>query len=214
MRGIYLLEVDGETAIVEEAVDDVQISSHAITGLASATTMHLGILIAGLRALVDSGSTHCFVATPVALRLGLVPTPRLGMMVGVANGDRVARDGVCAVVPVRIGDEHFSSTSSPSRWVVTRSSWGVPGSAPSDPSCGTSTASPCPSGTSTTAFAGSASSPPVERTRARPMSTPSCPCFLPSSLPSSQNHRPPHSPSPRHAADCSAAVPLPAAAQG
>lgn len=45
MCGIYLLDVEGETTVKEETLDDVHISSHAITGITSCMTMHLGIMI-------------------------------------------------------------------------------------------------------------------------------------------------------------------------
>lgn len=95
MQGIYLPELEGETMPAEGDSDDVHIYSNAVTGITTASTMHLGLAMAGalLRALVDSGSTHCFVATDVACRLGLVLSPRPGMTVGVANSDRIPRDG-------------------------------------------------------------------------------------------------------------------------
>jgi len=110
MRGIYLLEVEGETELNDSDSDNVQISANAITGIASSKTMQLRVALSSgeLRALVDSGSTHCFIAEEAAHRVGLVPTPRPGMTVGVANGDRVPCAGVCTAVPVLIGDERFS----------------------------------------------------------------------------------------------------------
>jgi hypothetical protein len=60
-----------------------------------------------VRALVDSGSTHCFVHDTTAQRLGLVPLAQPGLSVGVANGDRVACTGLCPAVLVQIGGEHF-----------------------------------------------------------------------------------------------------------
>lgn len=58
-------------------------------------------------ALVDSGSTHSFIDESTARRLGLVPSPRPGLSVGVANGDRVAASGVCKAVRFVIGTEEF-----------------------------------------------------------------------------------------------------------
>jgi hypothetical protein len=110
MRGIYPLEVVGETTVDDEDIasdDGIQISLNALTGISSSMTMHLDVNIAGARpcALVDSGSTHCFIATTTARRLGLSPLPRSGMSVGVANGKRVACAGIFTDTPVRIGNE-------------------------------------------------------------------------------------------------------------
>jgi hypothetical protein len=110
MRGIYPLEVVGETTVDDEDIasdDGIQISLNALTGISSSMTMHLDVNIAGARpcALVDSGSTHCFIATTTARRLGLSPLPRSGMSVGVANGKRVACAGIFTDTPVRISNE-------------------------------------------------------------------------------------------------------------
>lgn len=117
MRGIYLLEVVGETTVVvdDDITDDggISISLNALTGITTSMMMHLDIALAGehLRALVDSGSTHCFVARATARRLGLTPTPRPGMTVGVANGERVACSGIYTNTPVIIGNEPSTLTS-------------------------------------------------------------------------------------------------------
>ena len=69
MRGIYLLEVEGETELDDSDSDNVQISANAITGIASSKTMQLLVALSSgeLRAPVDSGSTHCFIAEEAAL---------------------------------------------------------------------------------------------------------------------------------------------------
>jgi hypothetical protein len=71
--------------------------------------MHMGVSLANtsVRALVDSGSTHCFVAKETARRLGLAPVLRPGMSVAIANGDYVPCDGVCTNVPNCIDTECF-----------------------------------------------------------------------------------------------------------
>ena len=80
---------------------------HAITGIHTGDTMHLVTKIAdrSQRALVDSGSTHSFIATSTASRLGLVYESRTGLSVGVANGDRIPCAGVCRALPITIGQE-------------------------------------------------------------------------------------------------------------
>jgi hypothetical protein len=110
MKGIYLLEVPDDTPVDDDTSDtnDPRISISALTGISSSMTMHLDISVADNRALVDSGSTHCFITADTTRRAGLVPLPRPGLTVDVANGDRVTCEGVCPAVPITIGDEHFA----------------------------------------------------------------------------------------------------------
>lgn len=102
-KGAYLLEVDGETTIQHDgdAIEDApKISLNAITSIAAPMTMHLSVSIAGAatRDLVDSGLMHC---------LGLLPLPRSGLAIGVANSDRIPCAGLCPVVRFRIDEEEF-----------------------------------------------------------------------------------------------------------
>jgi len=142
-KGLYLMELDDDTPVEDAAVeessptDDVEISIHALTGIKTADTMHLATSVAGtsIRALVDSGSTHSFIAADTARRLGLQPAPRPGLTVGVANGERVPSAGVCAAVPVTIGTEEFHIdlfvlplpgpllSTPPSAWTSFNCSW-------------------------------------------------------------------------------------------
>ena len=57
--------VDGTGAEDSSSDTDIEISLHALTGIATPATMHLPVTLgpARLRALVDSGSTHSFVAS-------------------------------------------------------------------------------------------------------------------------------------------------------
>lgn len=80
-----------------------------MSGIKSGGTIQLNTTIADatMPALVDSGSTHCFMATATTACLGLTP-PQPGMTVGVANGERVPTSGICPATPIRIGDELFA----------------------------------------------------------------------------------------------------------
>lgn len=110
MKGIYLLQVDDDgTDVDEPADDDLGTSTYAMTGLKTDDTMQLRTAAFGssFNALVNSGSTHCFLAASIAARLGLTPRPRPGLTMGVANGERVPFSGICPVTPITIGTEHF-----------------------------------------------------------------------------------------------------------
>ena len=69
--------------------------------------LELSLRNQSLSALVDSGSTHCFMAAHVAHRLNLHPTPKDGMTVGVANGERLPCVGVCPALSFSIASEAF-----------------------------------------------------------------------------------------------------------
>jgi hypothetical protein len=60
-----------------------------------------------IRTLVDSGSTHCFIATNTTERLGLVWSSQQGLTVGVANGERVSCLGICPQASITIDNEQF-----------------------------------------------------------------------------------------------------------
>jgi hypothetical protein len=61
-----------------------------------------------LTALLDSGSTHNFVSTAAAHRIGLYFHDSQGAHVVVANGDSVTCRGQARDVAIRIDEEHFS----------------------------------------------------------------------------------------------------------
>ena len=110
-KGIYFLELDADVQASEDSGsdDDLKISMVAITGIQTSATLQLATVVcdAPAVALVDSGSTHSFIDESTARRLGLVPSPRPRLYVGVANGDRVAAAGVCKSVRLAIGTEEF-----------------------------------------------------------------------------------------------------------
>ena len=88
---------DGEDDPLSD-INDGEISLSALTGLSSADSMLLQVVCSvQLRALVDTGSTHTFIHSTLAQRLGLTVTPPAGLNVMVADGDRVRSPGVCLV---------------------------------------------------------------------------------------------------------------------
>lgn len=108
MKGIYMLEIEDEDALAEPG-EQAEISLHALTGIRSNRTMQLQVQIAGqtVLALVDSGSTHNFIAEGTARNLGLTCAARNGLSVAVANGDRIQCAGRCHGVPLTINEEAF-----------------------------------------------------------------------------------------------------------
>jgi len=109
-KNVFLMELaEGEPDPLGE-VHDLEISLAALTGLNSADSMMLQVSIGGahLRALVDTGSTHTFVHSALVQCLGLAVTPRAGLNVMVANGDKVRSPGVCLATLVTIDTETFS----------------------------------------------------------------------------------------------------------
>lgn len=85
------------------------ISLSAITGIRTEETMQLRVHLGchELTALLDSGSTHNFISTGAARRVGLPFSDSAGAHVVVANGDRVTCRGLASAVGVRIGAETF-----------------------------------------------------------------------------------------------------------
>lgn len=109
MKGIYWMELEGNDDSDGAAKDELTISVNATTSIQTSSTLQLTTVVhaVSLTALVDSESTHSFIAADTAARLGLTPEARLGLTVGVANGDRVPSAGVCRNVVVHIGQEEF-----------------------------------------------------------------------------------------------------------
>jgi hypothetical protein len=110
-KGIYLLEMDGDDTAEDIFIDDagIEISLNALSSLSTGQTMRLGVAMCNqaLIALVDSGSTHCFMAEHVARRLDLRPVPTAGMTVGVTNDERLPCVEVCPALSFAIHNEVF-----------------------------------------------------------------------------------------------------------
>ncbi|XP_066355020.1 uncharacterized protein [Miscanthus floridulus] len=119
---LFYLEVtdfhDSEPPLPDEeqspqpAVDELPplILLSAITDIRTVDTMQVHIAIGNyeLTALIDSGSTHNFISSAAARRVGLHFQDSKGAHVVVANGDRVACHGLACAVAICIGEEHFT----------------------------------------------------------------------------------------------------------
>lgn len=104
---------DEEEAAPSEASDEgtkPTISLVAFAGIRMEDTMQVYVQLGGQQfvTLLDSGSTHNFVRSDVARRIGLRSSPCPGMGVIVTNGDRVECSGFARDVGVRIADETFN----------------------------------------------------------------------------------------------------------
>ena len=95
---IFLLDLapdddddDAASATDDASRADPQISLHAISGVRTSETMQMHITLGGvsLLALIDSRSTHNFIAEEAAARATLPSPTTEKMHVTVANGERV-----------------------------------------------------------------------------------------------------------------------------
>jgi hypothetical protein len=109
MKCIFLLELDTPKPI--NPLDDAtpQISLNAITGIFIAETMKLLVHLCDstVTTLIDSGLTHSFISIEAACRLHLEPLFHSGLLVTMANGDRVASAGIYQNVKFCIDSKEF-----------------------------------------------------------------------------------------------------------
>jgi hypothetical protein len=91
--------------------DEPTISIAALTGIQPrrGSTMQVYVTVQGavLRALLDSGSTHNFVDSEAAARVGIKFSSKAEFSVAVANGDRVASSDSCSDLKINITGEPF-----------------------------------------------------------------------------------------------------------
>jgi hypothetical protein len=94
------------------AANALMVSLQAVAGIHAANSMLLPVTMKGERclALLDTGSTHNFVAGETMRRLDLVPASGDYLRITVANGDRMPCEGIARNMPIRIYDEDFTIT--------------------------------------------------------------------------------------------------------
>jgi hypothetical protein len=90
--------------------EEPAISLHAITGIQGPRTMRLRGVVSCCRIvlLVDSGSTHNFISSTTARKLGITPACTGKMEVLVANGEKLSSGGVCRGVTICLGEYQFT----------------------------------------------------------------------------------------------------------
>lgn len=109
MKGIYLLELDDGEVSDSASDEDMEISLHALTGIRLGKTMQLQVDIQdeSMRALVNSGSTHNFMAEETTRHLDLTPASDQPINVAVVNGNKVTSMGLFWGIHVQISNEDF-----------------------------------------------------------------------------------------------------------
>jgi hypothetical protein len=109
---IEMFDAAEEDADHGPTTNEPTISISALTGIhpRKGRTMQVFVTIYDtvLRTLLDSGSTHNFMDSEVAARVGIVFSGRVGLSVAVANGDRVASTGSCTNLKIRIAGDAFT----------------------------------------------------------------------------------------------------------
>ncbi|WVZ83088.1 hypothetical protein U9M48_030268 [Paspalum notatum var. saurae] len=114
-KRIFVLEVvpddEDPTITALELQEDPMISIHALTGICARgqQVMQLWVFIAGVKlvALIDSGSTCCFVDSAVANKLGLALHQQAGLHVTVGNGDQIKSLGLFPGLFISMGSDKF-----------------------------------------------------------------------------------------------------------
>ena len=113
---IFLLDLaaaedDDDSETDEATPGEPQISLHAIAGVRTSETMQMRLTMGGtsLLALIDSGSTHNFIAEEAAARASLPSITQGQLRVTVANGERVQCPSVFHNALFSINAEEFTA---------------------------------------------------------------------------------------------------------
>jgi hypothetical protein len=113
---LFLLDCavdDDDDAAVDEdmpATESPVFSLHAVAGVLVSDTIQVKVSVgtATFTALLDSGSTHNFIAEAAARRTGLPVQPRPRLTATVANGEKIACPGVIRHAPLSIDNTSFT----------------------------------------------------------------------------------------------------------
>jgi hypothetical protein len=108
--GIEITDDDAATD-AEQATEAPIFSLHAVAGVPTCDTMQVRVSIRAttLVALLDTGSTHNFIAEDAARRTGLPIQPRPRLTATVANGERITCPGVLRQAPISIDNTEFNT---------------------------------------------------------------------------------------------------------
>jgi hypothetical protein len=101
-----------DVAAATDAVDQEApaFSLRAVTGMPICDTMQVRVVVGAvtLTALLDTGSTHNFIAESAARTTGLAVCARPRLTATVANGERISCPGVIRNAPISIAEEEFT----------------------------------------------------------------------------------------------------------
>ena len=108
--GVEISDTDEAAATDEQEAESPIFSLHAVAGVPFGGTLQIAVSLGGttLVALLDSGSTHNFIAASAAPRTGLTVQPRPRLTAIVANGERITCPGVIRAAPVSVDGTDFS----------------------------------------------------------------------------------------------------------
>jgi hypothetical protein len=110
-KHLFLVELSDEAEDDEEQAEALQISLHALTGIKTGETMQVTARIGNevFHALLDSGSTHSFIAETAATRLSLPLMGRANLFAMVADGERIQCAGFFQQTEFFINKEGFTA---------------------------------------------------------------------------------------------------------
>ena len=103
--------IDGVELAEEEPAEEAPVYSlHVVAGVPVCGTLQLEVQVgaATLIALIDTGSTHCFIGEIAAQRAGLPVEPRPRLTATVANGEQIACPDVLRQAPIIIDSRPFA----------------------------------------------------------------------------------------------------------
>jgi hypothetical protein len=152
-----------ELALADAPAAALVVSLHALAGIRTENTMLLQVDVKGRRllALLDTGLTHNFLHAGTMRRIGLTTSDSTNLRVTVANGDRLACEGMARHVPPALARRSSPLLASASTWAALTSSSASTTSGPWASFSGTSRPSPYRSGGATAASSGGAWVPPA-----------------------------------------------------
>jgi len=109
--GVEIDAAEGDhTGAAADAGDAPVFSLHAVAGVTMARTVRIQVTVGStpLIALLDTGSTHNFIAEDAAVRFGLPIQSRPRLTATVANGEKVPCPGVIRSAPLVVQDDVFA----------------------------------------------------------------------------------------------------------
>lgn len=90
--------------------EELEVSLYTLTGITTTTTMQLAVQFGSYTrtTVIDSVSMHSFIDVDTACALHFQPQPRPGLMMGMANADRVTCSSIYENVHIKFDDEWFT----------------------------------------------------------------------------------------------------------